>query len=586
MEYGRILVYCVLTLAMVNPLVRMKTLIISCALLLLGSATFAQTSSDTIVVAPGQSGLYFYHIVQKGESLASLSREYGLQQEALSRLNKTQNLQPYEMIKIPLASSQIVQTSSASDHLGLKPLYHKVLKGETLFRVGKLYGDIPLDQLRQWNNLRGNNVGIGQYLIIGWLKKPTAQPPVARVASTTVTAQTGTQTDSQTTEARPKEKAAPPATEPAATSEGHSFLQEVIASEKHRARNTGSLATETAVARPLLSGAPERPGPAVANNHGGTNQAVSHPLLPSQATATATETNTSPTTQQNSSLNGTHSSSSGSTPMHREKQQKPATVPAQVATADSKKTEPATPPKGSAKESGQEAKESNPFEKMLNQITGKKKETASQATKTTSAQPTEQRAIAQTTSQADNTTDMPSAKQPATQTQTAATTANTETTATTPTAKIPPATPASAKEVAGRPLSVGSSSGPLTGSEAPDSASLHLAQKSEFQELYLAQTQGEKLVTSKKGAAGWFKSNVKAGSKKYYALCNDLPRGTIVKVINPINKRFVFVKVLSSIPEQKENYNLVIKLSDAAMEDLGTHQPRFWSEIVYPRLKD
>jgi len=106
--------------------------------------------------------------------------------------------------------------------------------------------------------------------------------------------------------------------------------------------------------------------------------------------------------------------------------------------------------------------------------------------------------------------------------------------------------------------------------------------KSEFQAQFDQQTANGARLEVKKGAAGWFKSNVKAGSGRYYALCNDLPRGTIVRVVNPINQRSVLVKVLDVIPNQKDNYNLIIKLSDAAKGDLDVTQSRFWCEINYP----
>jgi hypothetical protein len=121
------------------------------------------------------------------------------------------------------------------------------------------------------------------------------------------------------------------------------------------------------------------------------------------------------------------------------------------------------------------------------------------------------------------------------------------------------------------------------GTPAPGpSAETPATVKSEFQAQFDQQSADGAHLEVKKGAAGWFKSNVKAGSGRYYALCNDLPRGTIVRVANPINQRSVLVKVLDVIPKQKDNYNLIIKLSDAAKGDLDVTQSRFWCEITYP----
>lgn len=410
MEYGRILVFCVLTLAVVNPVVPMKTLIISCALVLMASIAFAQVSSDTIVVAPGPSGLYFYHIVQKGESLASLSRQYGLPQNALARLNNTQNLQPYEMIKIPLAPSQIVHNGTQASNKNLKPLYHKVLKGETLFRVGKLYGDIPLDQLRQWNNLQGNNVGVGQYLIIGWLKKPVAQTAITQHTPAPADPQNAPNADSPATKPQAEAQPAPPVTEAASSSEGHAFLQEVIAAEIHHARNKRSLATETAVSRPLLSGGtPESLGPSSSDSQTGSNQVISQPLLTAAPVTAAHQHDQTavqqpaPTPASNNSASTVPANGNLQPQVSSEGASPTPTVPAPA--AETKPT--ATDQNQPADNGSQEAKDDNPFEKMLNKIAGKKQKASPSAATPTSSQPAVQTAASQTEEQPENAATKP-----------------------------------------------------------------------------------------------------------------------------------------------------------------------------------
>ncbi len=484
----------------------MKTLIISLFFLLAAATTWAQTSNDTIVVAPGPSGMYFYHIVQKGENFQSLSQKFGVAQGQLESLNNKQTAEPYELIKIPISQNNIVQSGSASAHAGLTPLYHKVLKGETLFRVGKLYGDLPLSSLRAWNGLQGNNIGVGEYLVVGWLKKQ----PVPSPNTTTSPAPAPDPAPAVATNNRPPgETATPPA--PGPSDEGHSFLREVIASEKQRVKKASQKRhTDKPVADPLLTAATKAdPQPQNAP------RSVSEPLL-AAAPPKKEETGASPLPDN-----------------AREHQPETTAV----------KPDPSTP---SAKTGT--AKATNPFEKMLNQISNKNKKQPEETPKAAAPARSPQQAPAEQVS--------PAATQAAEK-------------APAPEAQIstpPPPLPAATGET--------------------DTAALTLSRASVFSELYLAQTQGEKLVTSKKGAAGWFKSNVKPGSKKYYALCDNLPRGTIVKVVNPINNKFVYVKVLAPIPKQKENYNLIIKLSDAAMNDLGTNQPRFWSKIIYPKLNE
>lgn len=102
---------------------------------------------------------------------------------------------------------------------------------------------------------------------------------------------------------------------------------------------------------------------------------------------------------------------------------------------------------------------------------------------------------------------------------------------------------------------------------------------SSFEQLYNQQTGNGKNVTSEKGPGGWFKSNASAG--KYYALHNTAPRGTIIKVTNPLNGKSIYAKVLEAIPQIKQNEGLIIKLSDSALEALGTNEAKFYCQLNY-----
>lgn len=102
-----------------------------------------------------------------------------------------------------------------------------------------------------------------------------------------------------------------------------------------------------------------------------------------------------------------------------------------------------------------------------------------------------------------------------------------------------------------------------------------------FEQQYLQQTNNGRNVVGEKGPGTWFRSNAVVGSGKYYALHNTAPRGTIVKVTNPLTGRSIYAKVLDAIPQLKANANLIIKLSDAAQDALGINEARFYCELSY-----
>ncbi len=89
----------------------------------------------------------------------------------------------------------------------------------------------------------------------------------------------------------------------------------------------------------------------------------------------------------------------------------------------------------------------------------------------------------------------------------------------------------------------------------------------------------EKKLAESTGDAGTFKSTSGWQNKKYYALVNNIPAGTIVKITT--GDKSVYAKVLGELPEMKENSNLMIRLSNAATSYLGIVDPKFAVKVTY-----
>ncbi|MGB8190562.1 MAG: LysM peptidoglycan-binding domain-containing protein [Chitinophagaceae bacterium] len=83
------------------------------------------------------------------------------------------------------------------------------------------------------------------------------------------------------------------------------------------------------------------------------------------------------------------------------------------------------------------------------------------------------------------------------------------------------------------------------------------------------------------GTAGIFKSTSGWQDGKYYALMNNVPVGTIIKVDHPVTRRSVYAKVLGQLPEMKESTGLSIRLSDAAAAELGAGAYKFNVDVKY-----
>lgn len=87
--------------------------------------------------------------------------------------------------------------------------------------------------------------------------------------------------------------------------------------------------------------------------------------------------------------------------------------------------------------------------------------------------------------------------------------------------------------------------------------------------------------TAEQGVATWMMEASLNKKEKFYALHRTAPIGTIIKVINPMNKRFIFVKVVGPLPDTGDNHDVMIKITQAAARRIGIIDSRFRVDISY-----
>jgi len=86
---------------------------------------------------------------------------------------------------------------------------------------------------------------------------------------------------------------------------------------------------------------------------------------------------------------------------------------------------------------------------------------------------------------------------------------------------------------------------------------------------------------SASGLAGIFKSTSGWQDGKYYALMNNVPVGTIVKITGSTTGKTVYAKVLGQLPDMKESAGLTIRISNAAASELGEGDGKFNVDVRY-----
>ncbi len=78
----------------------------------------------------------------------------------------------------------------------------------------------------------------------------------------------------------------------------------------------------------------------------------------------------------------------------------------------------------------------------------------------------------------------------------------------------------------------------------------------------------ETLEKMERGSASWMKTGNSSFSKSYVALHKTAPIGTVMRVKNLVNRRYVFVKIVGKLPNTGDNKNLQIRLSETAKKSL------------------
>ena len=142
------------------------------------------TAQDKVLLAAGVSpGLYVNHKVAAKENYYSIGRIYNISPKDIAPFNNLQlesGLTPGYVLKIPLNSSNFFQSGNAAADETFVPVYYEVKEKEGLYRVAVNHSDLPVETLKQWNNIKGETVKKGTKLIVGYLKVKTELSALAK----------------------------------------------------------------------------------------------------------------------------------------------------------------------------------------------------------------------------------------------------------------------------------------------------------------------------------------------------------------------------------------------------------------------
>lgn len=122
-----------------------------------------------------RQGISATHIVKEGETLYDIAQAEGMRLEALLQYNllssPTQQVAAGEVLNLQgmavqmpkIKTAEVVAANTVSSSKGQKT--HVVESKETIYSISRKY-NVPVNQLMDWNKMKGYDVKIGQELII------------------------------------------------------------------------------------------------------------------------------------------------------------------------------------------------------------------------------------------------------------------------------------------------------------------------------------------------------------------------------------------------------------------------------------
>lgn len=132
-----------------------------------------QITDAAFIQIDDKLGKVVYHRVLEHQTLYAIARGYGVPESRLLEVNPKltdrRSLPP--VLMIPISDQQILYRmplfKNKNEYVAV---YYQVQAKDNLFRVSRVYFDMPTNLLSNRNNLDGDDLNIGQTLHIGWLK--------------------------------------------------------------------------------------------------------------------------------------------------------------------------------------------------------------------------------------------------------------------------------------------------------------------------------------------------------------------------------------------------------------------------------
>ncbi len=126
---------------------------------------------DTVYLQVEEGEKIYLHTIQRGQTLFSLARFYGMHYQELQFLNPGlgEQVSVGRQVRIPIPNRAILRMLPwGAQRSQFAPVAYRVKKGDTLFGIGR-YFKLPAEEISKRGGINGNALQPGMVIPIGWL---------------------------------------------------------------------------------------------------------------------------------------------------------------------------------------------------------------------------------------------------------------------------------------------------------------------------------------------------------------------------------------------------------------------------------
>ena len=140
------------------------------------------TTKDTVFIGYMEGKYFLSHLIKKEDNLNSIASYYGTTLAAIKEINGMTDSQvkANKTIKIPIPYNSIKSPvlRSSFEKYSFIPVFYKVKKGDTLYKLFRIYFPRDSKDIKKINSIKTNIIKIDSKLLIGYfpvqhIKKPS-----------------------------------------------------------------------------------------------------------------------------------------------------------------------------------------------------------------------------------------------------------------------------------------------------------------------------------------------------------------------------------------------------------------------------